>query len=400
MSQIRVLIVDDHRQTLETITRMLQFESDIQIVGAVGTGREAVALAQEGDPEVVLLDSHLPDMDVVEVITTLLKVKPLAEIILLLLDPDPEFIRKAMRSGAADFIAKPPPTDKLLKTIREAPERRQRKLARTGPLVMPPELMPAPNHPAGEGKLIAVYSGKGGVGCTMLATNVALQLHDEHTPAVLVDANLQYGDALVLLNQPVRFSMADLAGSTDHLDSELLREILQVHESGLRLMAAPPTPEGASRISPEDLRKILSFLREEFAYVVVDTASALDEITLTVLEMADLIVTVVTPEITAIKNARHLTDALDAIGIRRDRLVAVLNKVGRKDDISARSVNEHLRLEVAAEIPYDRAVVLHSINRGRPLVLDGRGHPLTRSLIVLTEWVKQYLEREPEEAEA
>jgi pilus assembly protein CpaE len=165
-------------------------------------------------------------------------------------------------------------------------------------------------------------------------------------------------------------------------------------------MAAPPTPEGASRISPEDLRKILSFLREEFAYVVVDTASALDEITLTVLEMADLIVTVVTPEITAIKNARHLTDALDAIGIRRDRLVAVLNKVGRKDDISARSVNEHLRLEVAAEIPYDRAVVLHSINRGRPLVLDGRGHPLTRSLIVLTEWVKQYLEREPEEAEA
>jgi pilus assembly protein CpaE len=400
MAQIRVLIVDDHRQTLETITRMLQFEADIHIVGAVGTAREAVQLAREGDPEVVLLDSHLPDMDVVEVITALLQAKPLAEIILLLLDPDPEFIRKAMRSGAADFITKPPPTDKLLKTIREAPDRRQKKLARTGPLVLPPELLPQPSKPQGQGKLITVYSGKGGVGCTTLATNLALQLHDDHSPAVLVDANLQYGDALVLLNQPLRFSIGDLVGSTDQLESDLLREILQVHESGLRVLAAPPSPEGASRVSPDDLRKILNFLREEFAFTVVDTASSLDEITLTVLEMADLILTVVTPEITAIKNARHLTDALDALGVRRDRLLAVLNQVGRKDDISTRSVTDHLRLEVAAEIPFDRAVVLHSINRGRPLVLDGRGHPLTRSMIILTELVKQKLLKEPQEAEA
>jgi pilus assembly protein CpaE len=153
-------------------------------------------------------------------------------------------------------------------------------------------------------------------------------------------------------------------------------------------------------VSPDDLRKILNFLREEFAFTVVDTASSLDEITLTVLEMADLILTVVTPEITAIKNARHLTDALDALGVRRDRLLAVLNQVGRKDDISTRSVTDHLRLEVAAEIPFDRAVVLHSINRGRPLVLDGRGHPLTRSMIILTELVKQKLLKEPQEAEA
>jgi pilus assembly protein CpaE len=265
---------------------------------------------------------------------------------------------------------------------------------------MPAEFMPAPAKAEGLGKLIAVYSGKGGVGCTTLATNLALQLDDDRTPTVLVDANLQFGDALVLLNQPVRFSILDLVGSTDHLDSDLLREILQVHESGLRLLAAPPTPEGASRVSPDDLRKILEFLRGDFSYVVVDTASALDEITLSVLEMADLIVTVATPEITAIKNARHLSDALDAIGVRRDRLVAVLNQVGRKDDISARSVGEHLRLEVAAEIPFDRVVVLHSINRGRPLVLDGRGHPLTRGLIVLTETIKQRLAREPEQTEA
>lgn len=399
MSQLRVLIVDDHRQTLETITRMLQFESDIRIVGAVETAQEAIKVAQESDPEVVLLDSHLPDMDVVDTITAILKAKPLAEIILLLLDPDTQFIRKAMRAGAADFISKPPPTEKLLKSIRDAPERRQKKLARTGPLVLPPELIEPPAAPRGEGKLIAVYSGKGGVGCTTLATNLAMQLHDDHTPTVLVDADLQYGDALVFLNQPVKFSIADLVGTADHLDSDLMREILQVHESGLRLLAAPPTPEGGSRLSANELSKILDFLRGEFAYLVVDTASSLDEITLTVLEMADAILTVVTPEITAIKNARHLADALDAVGVSRDRLIAVLNQVGRKDDISARSVNEHLRLEVAAEIPYDRAVVLHSINRGRPLVLDGRGHPLTRAMIVLTDWLKVWLEREPEEAE-
>ncbi len=399
MSEIRVLLVDDHVQTLETITRILQFESDIKIVGSASTASEAVELAKKADPLVILMDSHLPDMDVVDAIQAMLQVKPMAEVVLLAIQPDAGFLRKAMRAGAADFLTKPPSTEALLKTIREAPDRREKKLARTGPLVMPVEQMPVA-APRVVGKLIAVYSGKGGVGCTTLATNLALQLHNEGTPAVLVDADLQFGDVLVCLNQQIRFSIYDLAIAADTLDDEIIEEVLTTHESGLRVLAAPRTLEDAGAVTEAILCRILSRLLGRYAYVIVDTASALDEVALPILEMADIVVTVATPEITSIKNARILLDMFHILGISRDKLCLVFNQVGRRDGISAQSVHDHLKLEVVAELPFDRTLVVESINKGRPAVMNGRAHAFSKAMIDLVGAIREQLLREPEPEEA
>ena len=397
--EIRVLIVDDHVQTLDTITRILQFESDIRIVGTAGTAGEGVELAKEADPLVILMDSHLPDMDVVDAIGAMLQVKPRAEIVLLAIEPDANFLRKAMRAGAADFLSKPPSTEALLKTIREAPDRREKKLARTGPLVMPIEHVPVA-APRVLGKLIAVYSGKGGVGCTTLATNLALQLHNEETPAVLMDADFQFGDVLVCLNQQIRFSIYDLGIAADTLDREIVDEVLSTHETGLRVLAAPPSPEDASGITEPILRRILAHLQSQFAYVIVDTASALDEVSLPILEMADIIVTLATPEITSIKNARVLLNALHALGISHDKVCLVFNQIGRRDGISIQSVQEHLKIEVAAELPFDRTVVVESINKGRPVVMNGRAHAFSKAMIGLVGAIRLQLLNQPEPEEA
>ncbi|MGH2625572.1 MAG: response regulator, partial [Anaerolineales bacterium] len=187
-TSIRVLIVDDFAETRENIRKLLQFESDIEVVGAARSGQEALQLASELDPDVVLMDINMPDMDGIVATETLLKQVPHTQIIILSVQSEGDYVRRAMRAGARDFIAKPPSGDELVAAIRSSAGRakeQRTKLARPAAVpMMPGSIMGGPARP--EGKLITVYSAKGGVGCTMLATNVALGLHTQDTPTVIV----------------------------------------------------------------------------------------------------------------------------------------------------------------------------------------------------------------------
>ena len=396
MSEIRVFVVDSHSATLEFITRMIQFEPDIRLEATASSCQEALQRLEDMDPEVVLIDIELPDNDGISTAAAILEKRPLAELVLLSIESDVGTMKRAMNAGIRDVLIMPPSGDKLATTIRRAWERRERRKAVTGPIFVPQG--PFPDAPSERGKLIAVCSAKGGVGCTMLATNLALKLQTDDTPTLLVDADLKFGDVALFLNLPHNASIADLAPYADELDSQIVADVLTIHDNGLKVLAAPPTLDDAQSVSVAAMRKVLDYLLTRFTYVLVDTATGLDEHTEAIIEIADLLVTVMAPDMSSIKNTTKFCSLLQDSGIPKERICLVLNSVDRKDSISARQIADHLKMEVAAEIPFDRQTVMTSINRGDPLLQGGKTQPLARSLLGLIGTIKARLVAEPVEA--
>ncbi len=205
---------------------------------------------------------------------------------------------------------------------------------------------------------------------------------------------MQFGDISVFLNLQVKNSMIDLASRADDLDSEIVEEILMTHQSGLKVLASPPRPEMAEEVHADQVRKVLQYLKRSFAYVIVDTSSTVDDVTLAVLDVTDLLIAVATPDIPAIKDARLLFDLLGVLGLSKDRVFFVLNKMDRNSNITAKAVSENLKHPVDGEIPADERTVTTSINRGVPLLLGDKSRPPAKNLLDLIGSIKQRLATE------
>jgi pilus assembly protein CpaE len=393
--KIRVIIVDDIAETRENIRKLLQFESDVEVIGVARTGREAIDLSKEAKPDVVLMDINMPDMDGITATEAIRKVLPYVQIVILSVQSDPNYMRRAMMAGATDFLTKPPTIDELNSAIRRAGAKAHTERSK---VISSPGMqtgiqgIPVTSTSFGQtGHVITVYSPKGGSGCTMLATNLAVCLNNEDTSVVIVDGNLQFGDVAVFLNEQGKFSIADLASRVDELDAEVVESVTVKHaQSGIRVLIAPTRPEYADNITGEQFNKILTFLRQIYAYVIVDTTSALNDITLNAIDVSDLVILVATQDIPAIKNARLFLDVADAAGMDRRRFLFVMNRFDKRIGITAEKVGENLKQEVAAVIPLEERVIV-SVNRGIPMILADKSRPISRSILSLTELIRQRL---------
>lgn len=401
---IRVLIVDDFAETRENIRKLLQFETDIVVVGAAKSGQEAIEIALESKPDIVIMDINMEDMDGITATESILQEVPYTQVIILSVQSEPDYMQRAMLAGARYFMVKPPSSEELINTIRNLSVRAQearKEFEKPKASVMPAAPGSpgyAPSHRP-EGKVIAFYSPKGGVGCTTLATNMALGLDTEETPTVLIDGSLQFGDISVFLNLQTKYSINDLTARGNEIDPEIVDDVLLRHDSGLRVLAAPPRPEMADEVTSEHIRAIIQFLRRHFAYVVVDTSSTMDDTTLAVLDATNLLIAVCTPDIPAIKDSRHLFDLLHILEFPTQNVCFVLNKMDRKGGISSEAVAENLKHEVEAVIPLDEKVVTASINKGVPLLLSDRSSPQSRAIIELMGTIKERLVQADDEGE-
>jgi pilus assembly protein CpaE len=216
-----------------------------------------------------------------------------------------------------------------------------------------------------------------------------MSLNNEETPVILVDGNLQFGDVGVFLNQQSKFSMVDLAPRADELDPEIVEGVLIKHNaSGVKILPAPSRPEYAENVTGEQFEKVLKFLCRMFSYVVVDTSSALTDITLTAIEASDILVLLTTQDIPSLKNSRLFLDLSDMLGIERRRILFTMNRYDKRIGITPERVSENFKQEIVAVIPLDGAVV-PSVNRGLPLMLGDKSKPIARSFLALTESIRQ-----------
>ncbi len=392
--KIRVLIVDDIAETRENLRRLLQFEGDMDVVGAARTGREAVDLALESKPDVVLMDINMPDMDGIAATEAIRKKVPFCQIIILSVQGDPNYMRRAMLAGARDFLTKPPMIDELTAAIRRAGVMAQDEKVKTAAVSAQETATQTRAHagrPLVHGKIIVVYSPKGGTGCTTIATNLAINLISTEEKVALIDGDLQFGDITVFLNEQGKNTILDLSARVDDLDPDVVEEVLIPHTaSGIQLLPAPSRPEQADKVTGEQFSKVLQYLRSLFHYVVVDTSCYLTDVVLSAIDIADLIVLVTTQEIPAVKNVRSFLSLLDGMRIGRQRILFTMNRYDKRIMITPEKIGESLKQEVVAVIPLDEKIVVNSVNRGIPFMLDNnKTQPVGRSIQALSDLVKE-----------
>ena len=393
---ISVLIVDDIAETRENIRRLLQFEKGVEIVGSVGSGREAVALAERVKPDVVIMDINMPDMDGITATELVREKVPYAQVVILTVQDDPNYMRRAMLAGARDFLAKPPTIDELTAAVRRAGQFAHQEKERLGS--MRPAAGPAGGGSMGggsmlaTGKVITFFSGKGGLGKTTLAVNLAMALQSPDTPVVIVDGNLQFGDVVLLLNEHGRHNILDLAPRADALDAEVVESVLiPYQDTALKVLAAPTTFEEASQVSGEQFGRLIAFLKTMFEYVIVDTSSALDDITLAALDASDLVVALVAQDIPSIKDARVFLNWLRGAGVPDEHIFLVMNRYDKRIGITPERVGESFRHPVALAIPDDFRHILPAINKGTPVLRLSRSAPIARSIVKMAELVRRRL---------
>lgn len=405
---IKVLIVDDIADTRENLRKLLAFESDIEVVGAAGTGREAVEIAGQVRPDVVLMDINMPDMDGITATKAISTVVRTAAVVIMSVQSEPAYLRQAMLAGARDFLTKPISSEELYATIRRVYERNEPVRLQEAQMstVAKSKGEPVKAHrltpTAGAGHIIVVYSPQAGAGVTTLATNVASALMRQDTRVLLIDCNLQFGDVDAFLNLQSPATIADLTKAIHDLDQEMIDNVLLTHGSGLKVLVAPPQPEDAYDISPESVKELVRTLAGGYDFIIVDTSPQFDDMTLNLFELAERIVLVCNPTIPAIRNTRKILDIFDHLaqpaGLS-EKVIFVLNRVSNDKDrgrgtVPTASIENHLKHPVKATIPLDDRAVLTAVNQGVPLVAKLKSRSPGQEMVDLAELIRRSVESE------
>jgi pilus assembly protein CpaE len=368
--RIKVLIVDDILETRDHLSKLLGFESDVEVVGAAAGGPEAIEMAAALRPDVVLMDINMPGMDGITATEKLAAAVPNAAVIMMSVQGEADYLRRSMLAGAREFLVKPFSSDELTASIRQVWSREKEKISRYAPAPTSQEISNGSGEPA---SVAALFSPKGGVGRTTISVNLAVAAAQMGKRVALVDASFQFGDVGVLLNlNPRNKSIADLAGELQGGDLESLDTFMVTHSSGVRVLLAPPTPEQAELIGPAAVKRILQALRAEYDLVVVDCPSTFNEPTLAVLDEADLILTLLTLEITSVKNMRLFLEVCEQLSYGPEKIRLVLNRADSTLGIRVADVEQSIGRKVDHTIVSDGRSVVYALNRGVPFFLSNR----------------------------
>jgi len=390
--KIRILIVDDIADTRENLAKLIGFEPDMEVAATAGGGQEAVNLAKQHRPHVILMDINMPDMDGITATEIISNTVPESPIIMMSVQGEQDYLRRSMLAGAREFLVKPFSADELINSIRHVHELEKVRRARYAPIAPAAAPgAPAPAAAAGRetGKIITFFSPKGGVGRTTISTNLAVALHQlTNKPVVLVDGSLPFGDIAVILNMsPKAKTIADLIGSFETADSDVIESILVQHSTGIKVMLAPPTPESTELITGAHMKHVLELLRERYAYIVVDTWPSFQEQVITMLDVADVILTLMTLEITSLKNVRVFMEVVEKLGYDEAKVQLVANRNDSSGGIKASDVEASLGRKIPHTIVSDGRTLVLAVNRGVPFVISHRDSQVAKDIFSLAQKV-------------
>lgn len=381
---ITLLLVDDIPETRENIKKLLAFEPDFKVIGTAGTGREAIDQAKDLRPDIIIMDINMPDMDGLQATSFINKAVPTSAVIIMSVQDDVDYFRRAMNAGARDFLKKPVDMDELYNTIRKVYRdyeaiRKQYQMQATTPM----EAMAKANSQSSGGRggnVIVVYSPQGGSGKTTLATNLASGLMKEGVKVLLADADLQFGDVPTFLNLQAQLTVVDLVADVNDLDAEHFDSVVQTHESGLKVLVGPLRPEFADevRATPGAYAEILKKVAGYYDFIVVDTSVALDEVSLALFDVATHILLMGTPTLPSVKNMRFVLDLFDKLEYPPEKTMIVLNKVwderqGKNATLPTDRIQNFLKRPILAQIPQvDERIILNAILKAVPVIASDR----------------------------
>jgi pilus assembly protein CpaE len=344
----------------------------MEVVGTALNAEAAITEVRRLHPDVVLMDVNMPGQDGIKATQVMAAEPPYVPVILMSVQEDREYLRRAMQAGAREFLVKPFSGEELATALRRVNQLEKLKRAPAAVLeaeVVPPDVTAAPERPTTQGRIILVFSGKGGIGKSLLAVNLAAALA-KHAPGrtALVDLDLQFGDLGVLLGLESGRNVYQVVEAFPNVDADFIEALMPKAPGDFNVLLGPQSPEFADLVTAEHARAILTILQSHYDQVVVDTSSHLGEVTLEALERADRIVVLVDLSLPAVKEAKLALRVFQRLGITNDRIKVVLNRADSNSGITSAQVESSLEIKIAARLPTDVKTVLKSVQRAEPFV--------------------------------
>ena len=386
----RVLVVENNIQAAKNFRKLLSLIENIEVLDFISTAQEALELVGQMKPDIMLVEEHLPDIDGISFTEIIRRDYPTTQVIIISQDKNYETVLRALRTGASDFLAHDVSVGEFREAVLRAAEQATMERAKYHPYFAPETLRTEDTTGTSRAHVISVYSPRGGSGVTTIANNLALAFRDNESQIALIDTDLQFGDVDILFNEVGQVSLMDLIPIAYELDPKVVKEVMMLHRSsGLFLLAPPKRPVIQEAISGEQIARVLDYIRNFFDYMVLNTTSLLTESSLAALDAADLVVLVITQEIAAIKSMRAFLELWDGLGMKRDRLVLVLNKYRKSGALTSRKISETLNHPVELTIPEDYEAALRAANLGNPLLMSNPNADISQAIVELSDRIKQ-----------
>lgn len=383
--KITVLIADDSAQTRQSIKAMLSLESGLEVVGEAEDGAEAVLKGKLLKPQVILMDVNMPKMDGITASRQISQDCPGTAVVMISVQGEGEYLRRAMKSGARDYLVKPFTVDELVGAIRGA--------HRT--VDMDAVYGKAPAPPKAQGKVVTVFSTKGGVGKTTVAVNLASAAALKTSQKVaLVDLDLEFGCVASMFGHKPTHTIVDLCHFDGELNIDLAERVLINSGNGVWFLAGPLSPEQAAEVDGEGRKvkdrdyvsEILHLLKANYDYVVIDTGCNFRETNLTALDLSDQILLIAAPDIPTLHNTAKCLDILTSrLHYSQDKVRLVLNRADGTMGLSKEDISRSLDYPISYLIPSDGPTAVWGANSGQPFVLRKGKTPIATALLAMAE---------------
>jgi len=390
-----ILLVSKNLSIVEATHSTLSGVENLSLIVKEISSENLFAVIAETQPDVLLLDfefQHHP----FELMDKIATEYPGCAVVAILPESEIANSDRVVLSGARAFILYPYRSDNLVTTIKRVLElmvRNQGFSAQTPSL----ETYAKPKN------TFIVFSPKGGVGTTTIATNLALSLHKTlNEDVLLIDGKHQFGDVALYLNLRTGNSITDLISHAGMLDQRLIKQVVVRHISGIHVLPSPNSMTEAQGIRPEDLFKVLASLQQIFPNIIIDGGNHLNENTVTYMDSSDKILLVLNSDLASLRDVRQFMEITETLSYPKNKTLLILNATGRKADVKKEAIEDILKMKIFGKIPSDENLALSSLNEGVPIVLKNPRHPISKAFADLAkELVKviqtlknEYLEKE------
>jgi len=370
MNRISCLIIETDQEAIRQIDILSKRIGAIEVRWKTHSVKTGIDIIRMHLPEMVIVGLGPTPEPAIASISMMAKDFPFLYLVAFSDRTDSDLILRTIRAGAHDFLCKPVKEIDLRAAAEKASKLKATRKESGGR----------------GGKILSVFSNKGGNGTTTIAVNLSDALvRLTGKKVAVVDLVLSHGDVTMFFNVNSSYSILDLAKNAEKADYDFLHTLLVRHPSGVYVLADPPTIEDGEQISAAQVREVLSTLRSMFDYIVVDTPHQFDERTLTALEMSDIVLLVSLLNLPSLKNTQKCLELFGRIGLRDERVRLLLSRYLPNDEIPKESIEGIMNTPVFFSVPNDYPTVISSINRGKLLSEVAPGKEVTKSFDRMAE---------------